>query len=137
MAKKLLVLGVIIVLGVLVAWKSTNISTLHRPIKVENISRITLWSVWGVNRQATQQEVINIVNWFNSSTDVRDANFVGTTEESGITVEEKDGSRFSINRSGEDFEVSRKDEKGTLRSYWARQKEIKSLLDELAKKRGS
>lgn len=136
MAKKSLLLAVIIFLVALAAWKFVNTSNLHRPIKVENISRITLWGGYnGVNREATEQEVINIVNWFNSAYDIRgNKKFAGTTEESGIRIEEKNGIRFSIGRSGEDFEVQRKDEKGILRSYWARKKEIKELLDELAKR---
>jgi hypothetical protein len=109
---------------------------LHRPIKVENIARITLWGGYnGVNREASEQEVTNIVNWFNSVYDIREnKEFAGTTEESGVKIEEKDGTRFIIGRSGEDFEVQRKDQKGKLRSYWARQKDIKELLDQLVKK---
>jgi hypothetical protein len=136
MTKKSLVLVVIMFLVVLVAWKYVNTTNLHRPIKVENIARITLWGGYnGVDKEASEQEVTNIVNWFNSAYDIREnKEFAGTTEESGIKIEEKDGTRFSIGRSGEDFEVQRKDQKGKLRSYWVRQKDIKELLDELAKR---
>jgi len=136
MAKKSLLLIVILFLVVPVAWKSVNNSSLHRPIKVENIARITLWGGYiGVSREASEQEVTNIVNWFNSAYDIREnKEFAGTTEESGIKIEEKDGTGFSIGRSGGDFEVQRKDQKGKLRSYWARQKDIKELLDQLAKR---
>lgn len=135
MSKKLLLLGVIIFLVALVAWKSVNTMNLHRPIMVENISSIRLWGVYGVDRVATEPEVINIVNWFNSAKGIREnKEFAGTTEDSGIIVVEKNGSKFGIGRSGEDFEVQRKDEQGKLRSYWARQKEIKELLDKLATK---
>jgi hypothetical protein len=136
MAKKSILLVVIMFLVVLVAWKYVTTSNLYRPIKVENIARITLWGGYnGVNREASEQEVTNIVNWFNSVYDIREnKEFAGTTEESGIKIEEKDGTRFIIGRSGEDFEVQRKDQKGKLRSYWARQKDIKELLDQLVKK---
>ena len=135
MSKKLLLLGVIVFLVALVTCKSVNTLNLHRPIMVENVPHIRLWSVYGVDRLATEQEVINIINWFDSAKDIREnEEFAGTTEDSGIKVEEKNGSKFSIARSGEDFEVQRKDEQGKLRSYWARQKEIKDLLDKLATK---
>jgi hypothetical protein len=134
MAKKSLLLAIAILFIVVAAWKCENPSNWHRPIKVDDISRIILWGSYnGVYRDATQQEVINIVNWFNSADDIRNANFVGTTEESGIKVELKNCDKFGIGRSGQDFEVQRKDAFGISRSYWARQNEIKELLDELAK----
>lgn len=135
MLKKSLLFGLSVFLLALVIWNYVNTSNLHRTIMVENVSNIRLWSGYGVDRVATEQEVINIVNWFNSAKGIREnKEFAGTTEDSGIIVEEKNGSRFSIGRSGEDFEVQRKDEQGKLRSYWARQKEIKELLDKLATK---
>jgi hypothetical protein len=136
MAKKSVVLVVIMFLVMLVVWKYVNTTNLHPPVKVESITRITFWGGYnGVDREASEQEVTNIVNWFNSAYDIREnKEFAGTTEESGIKIEGKDGTRFSIGRSGEGFEVQRKDQKGKLRSYWARQKDIKKLLDELAKR---
>jgi hypothetical protein len=136
MAKKSVVLVVIMFLVMLVVWKYVNTTNLHPPIKVKSITRITLWGGYnGVDKEASEQEVTNIVNWFNSAYDIREnKEFAGTTEESGIKIEGKDGTRFSIGRSGEGFEVQRKDQKGKLRSYWARQKDIKKLLDELAKR---
>ena len=85
---------------------------------------------------ATQEEIYNIVNWFNSASGIREnKDFAGETPDSGIILNEKNGKEFRILRSGKDFEVQRYDELGNNRSYWANQKEIRTLLDELAQKK--
>lgn len=131
MAKKLLLLAFIVLAVALVLWSYLSPSKWHQPIKVDDISNITLWG--RTSREATQEDVINIVKWFNSAYDIRNANFVGTTEESGINVVMKNGEKVSIGRSGKDFEVQRKDKRGVYRSYWARQPQLKQLLDNLTK----
>jgi len=135
MFKKSLFVGVIVLLLTFGIWTYAETSNLHRPIKVEDVSRMILWGVGGY-KEATQEEVSNIVNWFNSASGIREnKDFVGTTPDSGIIVKEKNGKEFSIIRSGKDFEVQRNDALGKNHSYWAIQKEIKTLLDELSQKK--
>ncbi len=141
MFKKLLALSIAAVVILAIAgWKLYSTSTLHRPLNIDEISRITLLGGWvgetgwvSSNREATEQEVKNIVNWFNSADGIRhNRDFAGTTAESSMRVELNNGEKFSIIRSGQDFEVQRKDQRGEPQSYWAKQKEIKNLLNELA-----
>lgn len=133
MLKKFLLVGIVVLLlsGI---WTYVNTSYLHRPIKVEDISSVTLWGGHGGHRDATQEEIINIVNWFNSASEIRaNKGFAGETPDSGIVLKEKNGKEFSILRSGKDFEVQREGKVGERYSYWAIQNEIKALLNELAK----
>ncbi|MGC7871320.1 hypothetical protein ACPUYX_07270 [Desulfosporosinus sp. SYSU MS00001] len=123
-------------LSILGIWNYFKVSNLHRPLKVEEISSINLWGghFAGNNRgrEATQEEVGDIVDWFNSASDIREnKDFAGETPDSGIVINEKDGEEFSIIRSGRDFEVQRHDKSGRTYSYWATQKDIKVLLDKL------
>ena len=134
MVKKLLTMSFLVVLVVLVVRVFLNPATWHQQIRVEDVSRIILNGFGTGDIDATTQEVENIVTWFNSAYDIRDANFVGTTADSIITVVMRNGERFSISHGGKDFEVQRKDRLGILRSYWARQQDIKQLLDDLAKR---
>jgi len=139
MVKKSLFIGVVVLLLISGIWTHVKTSNLHHPVKVEDISSITLWGVHGGYQEATQtegatqEEIKNIVNWFNSVSDIRENRaFAGETPDSGIIIKEKNGEEFSIIRSGKDFEVQRKNKSGETYSYWAIQKEIKKLLDELA-----
>lgn len=133
--KKLLLMGIVVILLSLISgiWPYIKTSYLHRPIKVEDISSMTLWGGHGGHRDATQEEIRNIVNWFNSASKIRaNKGFAGETPASGIIIKEINGEEFGIIRSGKDFEVQRKGEFGEVYSYWAIQNEIKTLLDELA-----
>lgn len=135
MFKKSLLVGVVVLLLSLFLGMCTYVKTsnLHRSIKVEDISSITLWGGYGGYKEATQEEIGKIVNWFNSASGIREnEGFAGETPGSGIILNEKNGEKFSIIRSGKDFEVQRNDRSGKKRSYWAIQKEIKALLNELA-----
>jgi hypothetical protein len=136
MFKKSLSVGIVVFLLTFGIWIYAETSNLHHPIKVEDISRIILWGSGGYE-EATQEEISNIVNWFNSASGIREnKDFAGTTPDSGIIIKENNGNEFSIIRSGKDFEVQRKDALGINHSYWAIQKEIKILLDELSQKKG-
>lgn len=127
--KQIVMVGLL--LPVLGAYART--SYLPRPIKVEDISSINLWGGHRGHRDATQEEIRNIVIWFNSASEIRpNKGFAGETPDSGIVLKEKNGKEFSIFRSGKDFEVQREGKLGERYSYWAIQNEIKTLLDDLA-----
>jgi len=132
MFKKFFLVMAILLLITLSLWNHVKTSNLHLPIKAEDISRVTLWGVDG-HKEATQEDVYNIINWFNSASDIREnIDFAGETPDSGIIIYEKNGKELSIIRSGKDFEVQRNDESGKRYSYWAIQNDIKILLGELA-----
>lgn len=136
MKRKSLTIGIVLIVLLLICagiWAYSRSSNLHRPIKVENISSLTLWSGHADQKKATQEEIVSLVNWFNSASDIREnKTFAGETPDSGIVVKEKNGEEISIIRSGKDFEVQRYTKSGKIYSYWAIQKEIKTLLDDLA-----
>lgn len=133
MIKKSLFIGIVLLLVISGIWTHVKTSNLHRPIKLENISSIVLWGGHGGQKEATQEEIRNIVNWFNYASDIRkNKGFAGETPDSGMVLKEKNGEEIRIVRSGKDFEVQREDKSGKIYSYWAVQKEIKTLLDKLA-----
>ncbi len=107
-------------------------NNIHRTIDVKNVDKIELWGMSETRRYASQEELENIVKWFNSVDNIRkNKEFAGITPSSGIIIELKRGTQILIIQSGEDFEIQR-DRLGRRVSYWAKQKELKVLLKELA-----
>ncbi|MDQ7092560.1 hypothetical protein REC12_03035 [Desulfosporosinus sp. PR] len=88
MKRKSLTIGIVLIVLLLICagiWAYSRSSNLHRPIKVENISSLTLWSGHTDEKKATQEEIANLVNWFNSASDIREnKTFAGETPDSGI-----------------------------------------------------
>lgn len=111
------------------------LSSLHKKISLTDVSSIRLWGE-GIKektdgREATGEEMKKIVDWFNQATDIREnKNLAGTTPDAGIFIQLKNGSLINIIRSGSDFEIQR-DINGEMVSYWAKQPDIKALLDQM------
>lgn len=121
------------IIGLLVlAWSWYSAREIHKPVSVDEVSRIRIWGASVITDMATKEETENIIKWFNSASDIREnKGFAGTTPEAGIYIDLKSGRTISIIRSGSDFEV----QKGTVTgrtSYWAKQSELRKLLDRLA-----
>ncbi len=115
-------------------WQSSN--RIHRPLNIDNVSNICLWAngdkIGRIQKLSNDKEKKEIVNWFNSVWDIRrNKGFAGETPQSGIVISLKQGKNILILRSGSDFEIQRNDAKNPHKtiSYWARQQEIKNLLE--------
>lgn len=113
---------------------------MHIKIDVNNVESIRIYgaAIKG-DKFANQDEIIDIINWFNSATDIgRNKDFQGVgTPESGIIIQLKSGfgnKSIGILKSGQDFEVQRYDKHGKYVSYWGKQINIKNILKEAAEK---
>lgn len=105
----------------------TNTSKLHEPVNVNDVESINIWG--STNRMADSVEKQDIINWFNSTTDVRQNKyFAGTTPESGVLIKLINGSSIHILKSGTDFEVQRINSSGKFISYWGKQSNIRNIL---------
>ncbi|GAB6154750.1 hypothetical protein JCM17380_35000 [Desulfosporosinus burensis] len=108
--------------------------SLHRHIKLENVSEIMLWSEASGKDLATEEEIKNLVTWFNSASGVRENNSVpGEPPQSVIIIKQMNGKEILISRHAKRFDISRWDEHGRNIVYWTTQKELKNFLDKLAK----
>jgi len=130
-----IVIIVVAILLVGVSFFFQEFNRLYTPIDVSKVQKIELWGqqVGEVTRrEATNEEVSNIVKWFNSTTDIREnKDFAGETPAAGIVINLKYAPDIRILRSGRDFEVQRVNWLGINKSYWTRQSDIKRLLDQL------
>jgi hypothetical protein len=111
----------------------------HQKIKSDDVTDIYVWAdgqgLGRIQKVAVDKEKTDIVNWFNSASDIRlNKSFAGETPQSGIVISIKNEKDINILRSGIDFEIQRVDSKTKeIKSYWARQKNIKDLLELLLK----
>ena len=127
-------IGLMLIICLWLFWQSSN--RIHRPLNIDNVSDIYLWAedekFGRIQKLATDDEKKQIVNWFNSVWDIRrNKGFAGATPQSGIVISLKQGKSILILRSGFNFEIQRDDAKNSHKkiSYWARQQEIKNLLE--------
>lgn len=124
---KLLMLIIFILAVWLIYYFFTNTSKLHEPVNLNDVESIIIWGQ--TNRLANSAEKQDIINWFNSTTDIRqNRDFAGTTPESGIVIKLKMRSDILILKSGTDFEVQRTNSSGKHISYWGRQSNIRNIL---------
>jgi hypothetical protein len=125
---KKIILSAIILFGAFFLWSWFSEKELHQPITADTIESITFWGI-GNEIKATNEEIIQMVNWFNSATDIRaNKHFAGSTPESGIMIKLKSGNIIGIISSGDNFEVQRNDVKKENISYWAKEPNIFELL---------
>lgn len=126
--------GVILLMFLVFAvWRWHIAYSLHKPVNLQDVSRIEVWGVHTNTRSVTNAESEKIVSWFNSATNIREnKEFAGTTPDSGIRIEIKSKETIGIINSGKDFEVQR-EINGRNVSYWAEQRDIDNLLDQLEK----
>ncbi|MDD5602722.1 MAG: hypothetical protein PHG48_01395 [Eubacteriales bacterium] len=117
----------ILTIGILLSFFSYQ-SKSHKSIKLIDIESINIWG--NTTRIASSDEVRDIVNWFNSITDIRaNKDFEGTTPEAGIVIKLKTGDSILILKSGIDFEVQRTNIFGKRISYWGKEANIRRLLE--------
>lgn len=127
---KKIILSAIILIGAYFLWSWLSEKELHQQITVDSVESITFWGGGiGNVKQATNEEIIQMVNWFNSATDIRaNKHFAGSTPESGIIIELNSGYGIYIVSSGDNFEIQRNDVKKDNISYWAKEPNIFELL---------
>ncbi len=131
--------GILIIIGAsLFFFNNRNGTPIHDAISVDDVITIKSWGNNNPNekeREENKESIEKITAWFNSAQDIRrNPEFSGSTPEAGMIIELKSGHRILINRSGSDFEVQRNDVRGNNISYWAKQPELKVVLDKLASK---
>lgn len=123
-------------LSLFMMWKFYNIlisESIHKSVNPEQVFSIELWGEKYVSRTANNEETAKIIEWFNSATDIREnKEFAGTTPEAGIVIKLKSRQTILVIRSGTDFEIQRNDI-GKRVSYWAKQSNLRKLLEQLAK----
>ncbi|NPV71713.1 MAG: hypothetical protein HPY55_13895 [Firmicutes bacterium] len=108
----------------------------HRPISARDVVGVRLWR-WVPGSGMTEttaaaDEAAKIIDWFNSATEIRpNRSFAGTTAECGIRVILTRGRSVLILKSGADFEVQRDYFLFKRVSYWARQDDVRRLLERL------
>lgn len=115
-----------------------NIIAIHRKIDANDVESIKIYgtAIKG-EKYATTDEIKDIINWFNSATDLRRNRYgegVGTPE-SNILIQLKSGAGkkiINILKSGQDFEIQRYDKMGNWVCYWGKQADIKRVLKEAA-----
>jgi hypothetical protein len=132
----MVLVSIFIIIGVQ-RWHIYSVNSIHTQISISDIEciRISGTAIKGDGKIATEDEMKNIVNWFNSISDIREnKDFQGTTEESIITILLKSKSKISIGRSGRNFEVQRYNKNGKRISYWGKQPDVEKILEEAAGK---
>ena len=140
--KKKMKLIVVAVCLVFIGWQAWlwYAQPLHQPISVDEVDSMMVWGeglMEGRNgREATGEELAEIVKWFNAATDIRhNRDFAGTTPPAGIVINLKShflSKEILILASGKDFEIQRNTNRGRI-SYWAIQPELKEFLQQLTK----
>lgn len=122
-----IILIAIVAIG-LISYHFLN-SSLHEQINVNDVESINFWgNITDVARSVEKQD---IVEWFNSMTNIREnKGFAGTTPDAGIIIKLKTGNQISIINSGADFEVQRLNRLGDVISYWGKQPYIRSIFYE-------
>lgn len=136
MKKNQLHLIIILLLGISIFL--TACSSIHIPIKEEDVSEVivydSMYNYGGEYHTMSQSEISDLVKWFNACTDIRlNSDFAGTVTIVGITIKMKDDRNISIVDSGENFEIQISDPKKETISYWAKQPDIEALLKTLDK----
>ncbi len=107
---------------------------IHVPIKEEDVQDVIIYDSKFDStsyRHMTQEEISDLVRWFNNCTDIRlNSEFAGEVTIVGIVITTSD-SQISILDSGENFEIQ-VSKKNKAVSYWAKQKNIEALLETIS-----
>lgn len=123
---------VLIIAFGLMAMEDKNI---HRIIEPAQVRSVKVWSdVGGYEEKTVSAEMAeDIVHWFNNAKGVRvNEDLTGVTPKSGIIIDMENEDDIQVLRSGEDFEINRTTLDGNRISYWAKDKHLKEMLDQLA-----
>ncbi|WP_182102489.1 hypothetical protein [Niallia taxi] len=107
----------------------------HRIINAGQLKSVKVWSdVSGYEEKTVSAEMAeDIIFWFNNAKDVRmNEDLAGVTPKSGIIIKVENEEDIQILRTGEDFEINRTNMNGKRISYWAKEKHLKEMLDQLA-----
>ncbi|MEQ8154652.1 MAG: hypothetical protein ABRQ25_07195 [Clostridiaceae bacterium] len=137
--KKVLIIILILMFTIFAVyrWRTNSINSIHEHINITDVESVEIEgsAIKGDVRIATENEMKDIVNWFNSISDIRkNKDFRGTTSESHIIILLKSKNKISVSRSGWNFEVQRYDKSGKWISYWGKQPDIERILEEAARK---
>lgn len=117
-------------------WRWHTAYSLHKPLNLQDVSQIKVWGTQIGSRIVSTEEKEKIIRWFNSAGNIREnKEFAGITPDSGIIIELKPRGSISIINSGKDFEVQRYNILRRRISYWAEQRDIDKLLDQLEKQK--
>jgi hypothetical protein len=122
----------------------------HRPVSIADVDGVTFHRLLTpdgsittpeeyAGRRATAAEAAQVVAWFNSAKDIRpNREFAGEPASAAIRISLKSGRRVSIGYPGGDLAVQRNDVRlgGRTVAYWARQPDIRRLLEQLLKTSG-
>ena len=117
------------------AWNTYYINSMHVQISISDVESIKFdgRAIKNSYKIATEDEVKNVVTWFNSISNVRgNLDFQGTTADSHIIIILKSKKEILIAKSGRDFEIQRYNSKGRWISYWGKQADIRKILQEAA-----
>ncbi len=137
MRKKLLIFSLVLIAVIITVFMiNFNRIPIHKPISLEEVETIVFFGTYRGIKEATQEEKVRFIKWFNSAYDIRlNKYFAGTTPESIISIELKSGKRIGVIKSGFNFEIQRDEVKNKNISYWAKQKDIEKLLADLSSKK--
>lgn len=129
---------IIIILGIICVGAIFRHRSPHIQIKPEDVSQVLVYdSMYDSTKfhEMNQTEISDLVGWFNECYDIRvNRDFAGMVSINGIMIQLKDGGGASIVLSGNNFEIQLYNpEKRKSISYWAKQKNIETLLKSLDK----
>lgn len=124
----LIAIMAIVCIGIVFQYRSPHIQ-----IRQEDISQVLIYdSMYDSTKyhKMNQTEISDLVSWLNECHDISvNRDFAGTVSIVGIRIQLKDGGEVSILYSGNNFEIQvYNPEKRNSISYWAKQKNIESLL---------
>ncbi len=128
MKKKVLIIIAAIILGLLTAVPLLIKEELELP-KLESAD---ISKVYFDDCSESEKEILDIdefLEYYNNIYDIRD-NVLGegTTPETYIRIELRNGEEISISNSGDQFQVDFKNDKGEGKQYWGKQQEIANML---------
>lgn len=114
-----------------------SVNSIHSKIDINDVASIYIEGA-GKDWVANEDEKREIINWFNSMTDIRinkTLEGVGTPD-AEIFIHLKSGVNpiITILQSGHDFDVRKYDENGKEISYWGIQADIRRILKEASQK---
>lgn len=129
MKKKLMIIITVTILAI-----ATIIAALFFSNRELEIPKLKAEDISGVYCETSDNEKINLdieefLGYYNQIYDLRNnEEGAGTTPDSSIVIELKDGNEISIYNSGDQFEVNFSDEDGDKQQYWGKQQEIANML---------
>ena len=127
MKKKLLIIvaTVIVIISLAIVLLLVNKKLEIPELEAGDISNV-YYDILGENK-SMNLDIEEFLGYYNQIYDIREVTG-GTTPDSRIVIELKDGSDISIYSSGDQFEVNFYDSEGKLTQYWGKQQEIYNML---------